>query len=134
MRKILKHTKRQIRHKRIRSKVKGTDQCPRLSVFRSNKYIYLQLIDDQKSRTLAAIDDRKIKLKKVVSTATRQKDGENKDKLSSKRATAFEIGKLLAGIATEKKIKKIVFDRGGYKYHGRVKAVADGLRAGGLEF
>lgn len=118
-----KNIKRQIRHKRIRAKIKGTGQCPRLNVFRSNKYLYLQLIDDQKGRTLAAVDDRKIKLKK----------GDEKG-LSFKKAKAFAAGKLLAEIALKKKIKQIVFDRGGYKYHGRVKAAADGLREGGLKF
>ncbi len=110
-----------MRHRRIRKKVEGTGQYPRLNVFRSNRYIYLQLIDDQKGKTLAAIDDRNVELEK------------NK-KEPSKQARAFAAGRMMAKIAVEKKIKKIVFDRGGYRYHGRVKAAADGMREGGLEF
>lgn len=112
-----------MRHKRIRKKIKGTAECPRVSIFRSNKYIYLQLIDDEKRRTLAAVDDRNLKLK-----------NEKKNELSEKIASAFVAGKLLAEMAKKQKLKKIVFDRGGYRYHGRIKAVADGLREGGLEF
>lgn len=123
MKESLKHARRQKRHRRIRFKIKGTAKCPRLSVFRSNKYIYLQLIDDQKGETLAAVNDQKIKL---------GKDG--KEKLSPRTAVAFEAGRLLAEAALKKKIKKIIFDRGGYVYHGRIKAAAEGARKGGLEF
>ncbi len=103
------------RHRRIRAKVIGTKERPRLSVFRSNQHIYVQLIDDSKEQTLASIDDRKIKKGKKVEKAK-------------------EIGLAIAKKALEKKIKKAVFDRGGYKYHGQVKAVAEGAREGGLVF
>ncbi|PIV10278.1 MAG: 50S ribosomal protein L18 [Candidatus Portnoybacteria bacterium CG03_land_8_20_14_0_80_41_10] len=105
------------RHKRIRAKLKGTRQCPRLSVFRSNQHIYLQLVDDEQGKTLVGSSDLEVKKKKL-----------------SKLAKAQEAGKIIAEKALGKKIKKIVFDRGGYKYHGRIKAVAEGARKGGLVF
>jgi len=119
-----KQQKRQSRHKRIRHKIKGTSDCPRFSVFRSNKYIYGQLIDDQNSNTLLSASDMDLKKKKITAPAG----------LNHKTAKAFEIGKSLAKEAIKKGIKKAVFDRGGYKYHGRVKALADGAREGGLQF
>ena len=103
-----KQEKRYRRHKRVRAKVFGTAKVPRLCVFRSLKHIYVQLIDDEKGKTLAAA----------------------KGKLSD----ACKVGKLIGQKALEKKIKKVVFDRGGYKYHGRVKALAEGAREGGLHF
>ncbi len=103
------------RHKRVRAKVIGTKERPRLSVFRSNQHIYVQLIDDDKGQTLASFDDRKIKKGKRVEKAK-------------------EVGRTIAKKALEKKIKKVIFDRGGYKYHGQVKAVAEGAREGGLKF
>ena len=106
------------RHKRIRAKVKGSATCPRLSVFRSNQHIYVQLIDDNKGQTLASFSDLKIKRKKGL----------------TKIAIAKQIGNSVAKKALEKKIKKVVFDRGGYKYHGQVKAVAEGAREEGLKF
>lgn len=118
-----KQTKRQRRHKRIRAKVFGTAEVPRLCVFRANKHIYTQLIDDEKGHTMAAASDTGIK-------KTRTKASPKTGKVAS----AFEVGKLIAKKAEEKKITKIVFDRGGYKYHGRVKAIAEGARKGGLKF
>jgi len=112
-----KQEKRYKRHKRIRSKVKGTKERPRFSIFRSNQYIYVQLIDDVNGKTLVSLNDRDIKKSKL-----------------SKIETAKKIGKEIAKKALEKKISKVVFDRGGYKYHGRIKAVADGAREGGLIF
>lgn len=112
-----KQKKRQRRHIHIRAKIKGTKDCPRLSVFRSNKYIYAQLIDDVNGKTLVSANDAKI----------------GKDKLN-KIEKAKEIGSLLAKKAIENKIEKIIFDRGGYKYHGRIKAIAEGAREGGLKF
>lgn len=108
---------RQQRHKRIRSKIKGTSQRPRLSVFRSSKHIYAQIIDDVAHNTLAAISDVSIKKGKMT-----------------KSELAKKIGQELAKKAKGKDIKNIVFDRGGYKYHGRIKMVADGAREEGLEF
>lgn len=109
------------RHNRVRSKVYGTAVQPRLSVSRSLQHIYLQLIDDDSGKTLAAIWSKKIKV-----------GGENPFK--GKSAEAYEAGKDLAKKAQEKKITTVCFDRGGYAYHGRVKAAAEGARAGGLKF
>ena len=106
------------RHKRVRSKISGTAECPRLNVFRSLQHIYAQLIDDENGVTL-------------VSASTVEKDfkdyGGNKD-------AAFKVGKLLAERAAAKDIKDVVFDRGGYIYHGRVQSLAEGAREGGLNF
>jgi len=119
-----KREKRERRHKRVRAKVKGTSIKPRLCVFRSNKHIYVQAIDDAKGKVLTSASDREIK--KVPS--------ETKKQFSSKVAMAFEVGKLIAQKLQKLNINSAVFDRGGYKYHGRVKAVAEGARAGGLKF
>ena len=106
------------RHKRVRAKISGTAQCPRLNVFRSLQHIYAQLIDDVAGVTL-------------VSASSTEKDftdyGGNKD-------AAKEVGKLLAERAKEKNITDVVFDRGGYVYQGRVAALAEGAREGGLNF
>lgn len=110
--------RRNIRY-RIRKKVKGTSSCPRLSVFRSNKQIYAQLIDDVNGVTL-------------VATSTREKSLQ--DMKAPKVDLAREVGKALASKATQSGISSIVFDRGGYLYHGRVKALAEGAREGGLQF
>jgi large subunit ribosomal protein L18 len=104
-------------HKRIRRRVAGTPERPRLAVFRSVKHIYAQVIDDTKGHTVAA-----------ASSA----EGENKN--GGNLAGAKSIGKLVAERAKEKGIKAVVFDRGGYLYHGRVKALADAAREAGLEF
>lgn len=104
---------------RIRAKIHGTAQTPRLSVFRSNKDIYVQLIDDNSGLTLAA-------------ASSRQKDiTAHKGNKSEKSAL---VGKAIAQKAKDLGIEKCVFDRGGYLYHGRVKSVADGAREGGLKF
>lgn len=115
---LSKQHQRYKRHKRIRKKVKGTPKRPRLSVFRSNRHIYLQLIDDEKEKILVSASDNEIKSKKNV----------NKINLACK------TGELIAQKALEKKIKEVVFSRAGYKYHGRVKAAAEGARKGGLVF
>ena len=107
-------TARQRRHLRVRKKVNGTAERPRLVVFRSDKHIYAQLVDDSAARTLMTVTDGTFEGKKSERSA--------------------EVGKLLASRAKEAGITKVVFDRGGYQYHGRVKAVADGAREGGLEF
>lgn len=106
-------------HKRVRKKVSGTAERPRLNVFRSNKHIYAQLIDDEKGVTL-------------VSANTNEKDIQLESK-SNKEAAAY-IGKLIAERAIEKGYKRVVFDRGGYIYHGRVKALAEAAREAGLDF
>ncbi len=105
------------RHDKVRAKVSGTELRPRLSVFRSNTGLFVQLIDDLKGLTLASADTRELKVK-----------------TEGKIAASFEVGKLIAEKAKAKKISAVVFDRGSYNYHGRVKAVADGAREGGLQF
>jgi large subunit ribosomal protein L18 len=112
--------KRSVRRKRIRAKISGDSARPRLSVFRSNSGMYLQLIDDKTGRTLASADSQELK-EKIKS-----------DERSGKTAEAYELGKLIAERAKDKKIEAAVFDRGGYRYHGRVKAAAEGARDGGL--
>jgi large subunit ribosomal protein L18 len=107
------------RHLRVRKKVQGTPERPRLVVFRSSKHIYAQLVDDQRGVTLTGVADTS----EGIAV-------EGKGKV----ARSFAVGRLIAAKAKEKGIVKVVFDRGGYQYHGRVKAVADGARKGGLEF
>ena len=109
---------RRRRHRRVRGKVSGTAERPRLVVFRSNKGISAQLVDDMAGRTLAAASWLALK-KSFSGTKTEQ---------------AAEVGKLLASRAKSAGIERAVFDRGGYLYHGRVKALADGAREGGLDF
>lgn len=112
---------------RVRSKIKGEKDRPRLSVFRSNKNITGQIIDDTKQETLVYISSAAKKLKS-------SKKSDKKSKKKTKVETAGMLGEELAKKALKKKIKKIVFDRGGYKYHGRVKSFAEGARKGGLKF
>lgn len=119
MRTSAKTTRRQnIRH-RIRRKISGTAQQPRLSVFRSNTDIYCQLVDDDNAVTLAAASSR---------------DKDIKAQAGSKGEKSKLVGQAIARKAKELGIEKVVFDRGGNLYHGRVKAVADGAREGGLDF
>ena len=106
-------------HRRIRHKVKGSEERPRLAVYRSLKHIYAQVIDDRKGHTMAAASS--------AEKSSAVKGGGN-------LGGAKEIGKLIAQRAKEKGIDKVVFDRGGYLYHGRVKALADAAREAGLEF
>lgn len=112
-----------IRHSRVRAKVKGTTDRPRLSVFRSIKNIYLQIIDDLTGQTICQANSEELK-----NTKTKVEGREGKV------ALAYLTGKKIAECAKEKGIKEIVFDRGGYRYHGRVAAVADGMRESGLIF
>ena len=111
---------RQKRHRRIRRYLSGTSQRPRLAVFRSLEHIYGQIIDDTAGRTLVAASDIEASLR----------NGER----GTKSDRAKQVGQLLAERAKEKGITAVVFDRGGFLYHGRVKALADGAREGGLEF
>ena len=106
---------RQRIHQRIRRKLAGTTERPRLNVYRSLNHIYAQVIDDQKGETLVSVSSIKLKTGGNV-------------------ASAKEIGKAVAELAVKQGIKKVVFDRGGYLYHGRIKALADAARAAGLEF
>ena len=110
-------------HTRIRRKVKGTPERPRLAVFRSVKHIYAQVIDDSKGHTVASAASTE----KAASTGNTAGAGGN-------LAGAKAIGKLVAERAKDKGIKAVVFDRGGYHYHGRVKALAEAAREAGLEF
>ena len=108
--------KRGLRHARVRSRITGSHERPRLSVFRANKHIYAQLIDDNSGKTLASASSLGVKAK------------------GKKSDIAKEVGKAVATQALSKNIKTVKFDRGGYAYHGRVKALAEGAREGGLEF
>ena len=115
-------TSRQRRHVRVRAKVKGTGSRPRLNVFRSSAHIYAQVIDDDRGRTLAAASDLE---RDVVDRAGAD---------ATKSARARVVGELIGERARAAGISTIVFDRGGYIYHGRVKAVAEGARDAGLTF
>ncbi|NLP47904.1 MAG: 50S ribosomal protein L18 [Clostridiales bacterium] len=106
------------RHKRVRGKVKGTAECPRLNVFRSAKNIYAQIIDDVNAETL-------------VSASSLEKGF---DQYGGNKDAAAKVGETIAKRAAEKGISKVVFDRGGYIYHGRVQELAEGARKGGLKF
>lgn len=130
-----KITKRVRRHGRIRARVTGTAKKPRLFVFRSNQHIYAQLIDDQGSKTLAIANDKDLKTKpaKAAAGKTSGKKDEAKE-LAGKIALAHEVGKMIAKKAKELDIDEVIFDRGGYLYHGRVKSLADGAREEGLKF
>lgn len=125
---LKKQEKRIRRHKKVRSRIYGTNEIPRLCVFRSNKHIYAQIIDDEKGKTLVSAGDKQIDLKDI------DKKADKKELRTGKIAIAYAIGKLLAEKALKNNIKKVKFDRGGYKYHGRVKAIADGARKNALEF
>ncbi len=108
---IKKQEQKLRRHRRIRAKIFGTKERPRLAIFRSHQHIFAQLIDDQTGKTLASASD-----------------------ISLKSKNPKEVGKLIAREASKLKISKVVFDRAGYKYHGNVRALAEGAREGGLTF
>lgn len=112
-----KNKKKIKRKARTRNKIQGTNQRPRFSVFRSNKAIYVQLIDDENGKTILGMSEKSLEKKQ-----------------DQKTTKAKNLGLLLAKKALEKKIKKVVFDRGSYAYRGRVKSLAEGAREGGLEF
>jgi large subunit ribosomal protein L18 len=111
-------TGKNLRKVRVRSKIRKNSNRLRLSVFRSNKFLYAQIIDDLKGKTLLGISEKSIKT----------------NELAKKQERSKELGLVFAKKALDKKIKKVVFDRGPYKYHGRIKAFAQGAREGGLEF
>ena len=117
MKNIVKNQLKQRRKKRIRAKVFGTAKRPRLNVFRSLNYITAQVIDDQSGKTLVSASDKDLKTKKAAKTDR-----------------AKEVGKEIAKKALAKDIKEVVFDRAGYKYHGRVKILAEAAREAGLKF
>lgn len=114
-------TARKRRHHRVRTKLAGTEARPRLNVFRSLRHIYAQIINDEVGRTL-------------VSASTAEEDVRKQIEGLNKTAQAPVVGKVLAERALARGVTQVVFDRGGYKYHGRVRALAEGTREGGLEF
>lgn len=118
MNKADRNTARLKRHLRVRSKISGTSECPRLNVFRSSKNIYAQIIDDVKGVTLVA-----------ASTLDKEFTGNGGNKEAARK-----VGAMIAKRAAEKGITEVVFDRGGYIFHGRVKELAEGAREGGLNF
>lgn len=124
MAKISNQKVRTRRHKRVRAKVWGTEKRPRLCVFRSKKHIYASLINDEKNCTLLTVSD--LEIGKVKTEKGIEKGG--------KINLAYRVGELIAQKALKNKIETVVFDRGGYKYHGRVKSLADGARKDGLKF
>jgi len=123
-----KQQHRIIRHRRVRAKIIGTKERPRVAVFKSNKYIYAQVINDETSKTLASVSNyggKKTKAKtKVDSTGSPR---------ANKSEGASKVGEALAEKMKKAGITEAVFDRGGFKFHGRVKAVADGLKKGGIK-
>lgn len=145
--------KRWRRHKRVRNRVVGTPERPRVCVFRSNTHIYAQIIDDTAGRTLVSVSSLKLDAPaaeaepaakpaaKPAGKGKKAKDGEGAEGAAStasaagrKTALAREVGRLLAEAAKEKGVSKVAFDRGGYLYHGRVAALADSARKHGLDF
>ena len=116
-----KYIARKMRKKRVRKKIMGTSERPRLAVFRSLKHIYTQIIDDQNAITLVAASTLSPQLKSSLSTAGNVN-------------AAREVGQLIASKAKERKIESIVFDRGAYPYHGRIQGLAEAAREGGLKF
>lgn len=120
--KVLEKQRRRARaHMRSRKRLSGTAECPRLSVFKSERFVYAQVIDDERGHTLASATSMEAAVKGDAASA------------SSKEA-ARRVGEVVAARAMEQGIKRVVFDRGGYRYHGKVKELADAARAKGLEF
>ncbi|MDD5251945.1 MAG: 50S ribosomal protein L18 [Patescibacteria group bacterium] len=119
---------RERRHRRVRAKVVGTAERPRLAVFRSAQHIYAQIINDGTGRTLAAAADNEVDKKALAKAA------KGKDARGAKAAAAFAVGQLVAAKAKKAGVSQVVFDRGGRSYEGRVAALAEGAREGGLEF
>ena len=118
--KVSKREKKELRRKRVRAKIRGSKERPRISVFRSARFVWVQLIDDTQGNTLVSASSKEFKSKG------------KKNVLPVKQAA--EVGKILAERALKKNIEKATFDRGEYKYHGILKAVAEGARKGGLKF
>ncbi len=118
---VEKHLRRARRHRRVRARIKGTPERPRLNVFRSARHIFTQIIDDTRGHTL-------------VAASTLEAEIRSRAAQLNKTEEAKAVGLLLAQRALSQGIKRVVFDRGGYKYHGRVAALANAAREGGLEF
>lgn len=115
--------KKDLRHKRVRKKVKGVGEKPRLTVFKSSRNIYAQIIDDVRGTTLVSASTLTPKVRELLG-------GEKKEKLDA----AMIVGKYLGELSISKGIKRVAFDRGGYPFHGRIKSLADAAREAGLEF
>ncbi len=122
---------RKKRHRSLRKRVIGTAERPRLAVFRSAKHIYAQVIDDEQKKTIVATSDQKVDKSAAPAAKEGAKDGA---KVGAKKARAKQVGTLIAQKCKEKGIQQVVFDRAGYKYHGRVSALAEGAREAGLKF
>jgi large subunit ribosomal protein L18 len=118
----MRKARRQMRHKRVRRKITGTADRPRMAVFRSLNHIYVQVIDDSQGHTVAAASSLEPSIRENLSNG------------APKSAVSAMVGTLIADRATGKGVKGVVFDRGGFKYHGRTKALADAAREGGLVF
>ncbi|NEU72501.1 50S ribosomal protein L18 [Hassallia byssoidea VB512170] len=119
--KLTRKESKQRRHRRVRGKVSGSEERPRLAVFRSNEHIYAQVIDDTKHHTIVAASSVEPDLKSNLATG-------------ANREASVQVGKLIAARSLEKGITQVVFDRGGNLYHGRIKALADAAREAGLNF
>jgi len=126
------------RHKKVRAKISGTSSKPRIAVFKSNQYIYAQVVDDENGKTLLSVSDRPaVAISGGVKPQRQTGHVSTKGNLgtgATKSDKALKIGETLAARMKEKGMLEAVFDRGGFKFHGRVKSVADGLRSGGIKF
>lgn len=118
----MRKARRQMRHKRVRRKITGTTDRPRMAVFRSLNHIYVQVIDDSRGHTVASASSLEPAIRENVNNGTRKSE------------VSAMVGTLIAERATEQGVSGVVFDRGGFKYHGRTKALADAARDGGLVF
>lgn len=123
MKRVSRKSKKDLRHARVRRKINGSAERPRLSVFKSSRHIYAQIIDDVNATTLVAASSQTPEIREALSK-----------KKTKKTDVAKAVGKHLGELALEKGIKKVSFDRGGYPYHGRIKSFADAAREAGLEF
>ncbi len=121
-----KRTQRIRRHGRVRARISGTAQRPRVAVFKSNRHLYVQVIDDVTRKTLIGLGD-------VSKTSSAKKPAAKTVPAESKVKSAFDIGQTIGSKLKASGITQVIFDRGGFKYHGRIKAVADGLRSGGVQ-
>lgn len=129
-----KKDKKRQRHIRVRAKMFGTKERPRLCVFRSHKHIYAQLINDEQGKTIVSASDFNLPKKRLTKEEAGKKMGKLEINKFKKVSLAYQVGKLVAKGAAEHKIKEVVFDKGGNKYHGRVEALAQGARDNGLKF
>jgi large subunit ribosomal protein L18 len=118
-----KKESREKRHRSLRKRIEGTAERPRLAIFRSSRHIYAQVIDDLQNKTLVGTSDLVL-----------ERNGDDKDDKGGKKTTAKKVGAAIAKKCLEKGIDKVVFDRAGFKYHGRVSALAEGAREAGLKF